>query len=53
MAAINKQPICDIQHCVLKAIIARIACFANWIYLVQTKLQTPFRKSGSCFHEYS
>ena len=53
MAAVNKQPICGIQHCVLKVIMAGIVCFANWKYLVQTKLQNPFRKLGSCVHEYS
>jgi hypothetical protein len=53
MAAVNKQPICGIQHCVLKVIMAGIVWFANWKYLVQTKLQNPFRKLGSCVHEYS
>jgi hypothetical protein len=27
--------------------------FENWKYLVQTKFQNPFWKSGNCFHEYS
>jgi hypothetical protein len=53
MASVNKQPICGMQHCVLKVIMAGIVCFANWKYLVQTKLQNPFRKLGSCVHEYS
>jgi hypothetical protein len=39
IAAVNKQPICGIQHCVLKVIMTGIVCFANWKYLVQTKLQ--------------
>ena len=52
MAAVNKQTICGIQHCVLKVIMAGIVCFANWKYLVQTKLQNPFRKLGSCVHKY-
>jgi hypothetical protein len=53
MAAMDKQPICGIRHCILKAIMAGIVCFENWKYLVQTKFQNPFRKSGNDLHEYS